>query len=263
MTNAAPRPPLAACFGGGGAFGYGFNMGVADGLKAEGIDLAHVPMVGTSAGSHAAATIDTALAFDDVATIWQTYIDGSSRYRLARGIDLSEPIYGGRDATDLGAVAVRLLTLRRRVLSAEEYPLADIVAASSSVLPIVRPHRIDGKRYVDGGTISLASIDLSPNADLLLAVTPYAVKGLGIAGRLGAFQAKREIRTWTERHGGSVLHVVPSDEMAALGSSRIRDIGDMRIGRAVYPSAVELGRNVAAAIRRHHPTVAARLTDHE
>ena len=60
-----------------------------------------------------------------------------------------------------------------------------------------------------------------------------------------------------------MLHVVPSDEMAALGSSRIRDIGDMRIGRAVYPSAVELGRNVAAAIRRHHPTVAARLTDHE
>lgn len=259
MSDATPRPPLAVCFGGGGAFGYGFNMGVADGLAAEGFDLANVPMVGTSAGSHAAATIDTDLEFDDVATLWQTYIDGASRLRLARGIDLSGPIYGGRDATDLGAVAVRLLTLRRRVLDAEEYPLADIVAASSSVLPIVRPHRIDGKRYVDGGTVSLASIDLSPNADLLLAVTPYAVKGLGIAGRFGAFQAKREIRKWSERHAGSVLHVVPSTEMAALGTSRIRDIAEMRIGRAVYPLAVELGRHVANEIRRHHPTVADRL----
>ncbi len=234
-------------------------MGVADGLAERGIDLGRWPMVGTSAGSHAAATIDTQLEFDDVATVWQTVVDGSSRFRRGRGIDLAEPIYGGREATDLGAVAVRLLTLRRRVLAADQYPLADIVAASSSVLPIVRPHRIDGKRYVDGGTISLASIDLSPNADLLLAVTPYAVKSLGIGGRLGAFQARREIKKWTKRYGGSVLQVVPSDAMAALGSSRLRDIGDMRIGRAVYPLAVELGRHVADAIRRDYPAVAADL----
>ena len=232
-------------------------MGVADGLAERGINLGRWPMVGTSAGSHAAATIDTQLEFDDVATLWQTVIDGSARFRRGRGIDLSEPIYGGREATDLGAVAVRLLTLRRRVLMADQYPLADIVAASSSVLPIVKPHRIDGKRYVDGGTISLASIDLSPNADLLLAVTPYAVKGLGIGGRLGAFQARREIRKWTKRCGGSVLQVVPSDEMAALGSSRLRDIGDMRIGRAVYPLALQLGRHVADAIRRDYPLIAA------
>lgn len=232
-------------------------MGVADGLAERGINLGRWPMVGTSAGSHAAATIDTQLEFDDVATLWQTVIDGSARFRRGRGIDLSEPIYGGREATDLGAVAVRLLTLRRRVLMADQYPLADIVAASSSVLPIVKPHRIDGKRYVDGGTISLASIDLSPNTDLLLAVTPYAVKGLGIGGRLGAFQARREIRKWTKRCGGSVLQVVPSDEMAALGSSRLRDIGDMRIGRAVYPLALQLGRHVADAIRRDYPLIAA------
>ena len=259
MNDTGDRPTLAVCFGGGGAFGYGFNMGVADGLAERGIDLGRFPLLGTSAGSHAAATIDTALEFDDVATIWQTYIDGTSRFRFGRGIDLAGPIYGERSATDVGAVAARLLTLRRRVLSSEDYPLADIVAASSSVLPIVKPHRIDGKRYVDGGTISLASIDLSPGADLLLAVTPYAVKGLGIGGRLGAFQARREIPKWTKEHAGSVLQVVPSDEMAALGTSRLRDIGDMRIGRAVYPLAIELGHQVADAIRRDYPSVAARI----
>ena len=259
MNDTADRPALAVCLGGGGAFGYGFNMGISDGLAARGIDLSRWSLLGTSAGSHAAATIDTALEFDDVATIWQRYIDATPRFRLGRGIDLSGPIYGERGATDVGAVAARLLTLRRRVLSSEDYPLADIVAASSSVLPIVRPHRIDGKRYVDGGTVSLASIDLSPNADLLLAVTPYAVKGLGIGGRLGAFQARREIKKWTKEHRGSVLQVVPSDEMAELGSSRLRDIGDMRIGRAVYPLAVELGHHVADIIRRDYPSVATRI----
>lgn len=234
-------------------------MGVADGLADRGFDLPRHPMVGTSAGSHAAASIDTGLTFDDVAQIWETFVDGRSLWRLGRGIDLSGLIYGGLSATEVDAVAVRLLTLRRRLLRAEEYPLADIVAASSSVLPIVRPHKIDGRRYVDGGLVSLASIDLAPDADLLLAVTPYAVAGLGIAGRVGDFQARREIKKWQRRHGGSVLQVVPSDEIAALGTSRLREIVDIRIGRSVYPLAVELGRHVADIIRRDHPTVADRV----
>lgn len=260
MVTSPERPPLAVCFGGGGAFGFGFAMGVADGLRDGGIDLRQWPILGTSAGSHAAAAIDTQLAFDHVATLWEHYIDNAPKRRRARGIDLSGPIYGARGATEVGAVVVRLLTLHRQVLSSDQYPLADIVAASSSVLPIVGPHKIDGKRYIDGGTISIASIDLAPDADLLLAVTPFAVKGLGIGGRLGAFQARREIPKWRDRHGGSVLHIVPSDRMAALGSSRLRDLGDMRIGRAVHPLAVELGRHVADIVHRDHPAVTARLT---
>ncbi len=235
-------------------------MGVADGLHDRGFDLRRPALLGTSAGSHAAAAIDTGLTFDDVATLWTRYTDRASRRRRSVGIDLAGPIYGERGATDVGAVAVRLLTLRRRVLRSDEYPLADIVAASSSVPLLVRPHRIDGKRYVDGGAVSLASIDLAPAADLLLAVTPFAVKGLGLAGRLGAFQAEREIRSWSDRHRGSVLQVVPSPSMTRHGGGRLRDIGDMRIGRAVYPEAVELGRHVGDTIHRDHPDVAARAT---
>ena len=260
MATTTVRPPIAACFGGGGAYGFGFDMGVADGLREHGIDLRRFPILGTSAGAHTAAAIDTGLGFEPVAELWEHYIETSPPRRRARGIDLAGAIYGERGATEVGAVAVRLLTLRRHVLSSEQYPLADIVAASSSVLPIVRPHRIDGHRYVDGGTVSLASIDLSPDAELLLAITPFAVKGLGVAGRLGAFQARREIATWTKRFGGSVIHVVPSAEMARLGSSRLRDIGDMRIGREVYPMAVELGRHVADIVHRDHPQIAASVS---
>lgn len=259
-TKPPGRAPIAACFGGGGAFGYGFNMGIADGLAERGFDVGRWPMIGTSAGAHAAATIDTALDFDHVAALWANALDGASRWRRFRGIDLSGPIYGERGTTDLGAVAVRLLTLRRRVLRSDEYPLADIVAASSSVLPIVRPHLIDGRRYVDGGTVSLASIDLAPPADLLIAVTPFGVRGQGVAGRLGEFQARRETRAWHGRHGGAVLHVVPSAEMAALGGGRLRDLGDMAIGRAVYPLAVDYGRHVGDVVRRDHPALVERAT---
>lgn len=246
------------CFGGGGAFGLGFDMGVADGLRDRGFDLRRPALLGTSAGSHTAAAIDTGLTFDEVATLWASAVDGAPRFRRSSGIDLSGPIYGERGHTDVGAVAVRLLTLRRHVLSSADHPLADIVAASSSVPLLVRPHRIDGKRYVDGGAISIASIDLAPPADLLLAITPFAVKELGLGGRIGAFQATREIRSWTERHRGSVIHVVPSPSMAAHGGRRLRDLGDMRIGRAVYPEAVELGRHVGDIIHRDHPAVAER-----
>lgn len=246
------------CFGGGGAFGFGFDMGVAEGLRDRGFDLRRPALLGTSAGSHTAAAIDTDLTFDDVATLWERAVDGAPRFRRSSGIDLAGPIYGERGGSDVGAVAVRLLTLRRRVLTSAEYPLADIVAASSSVPLLTRPHRIDGKRYVDGGAISIASIDLAPDADLLLAITPFAVKELGLGGRIGAFQAKREIRSWARRHRGSVLHVVPSPTMAAVGGRRLRDLGDMRIGRAVHPEAVELGRHVGDIIHRDHPTVAER-----
>jgi predicted acylesterase/phospholipase RssA len=260
VTATPPRAPLAVCFGGGGAFGFGFDMGVADGLRDRGFDLRRPALLGTSAGSHTAAAIDTGLTFDEVATSWARAVDGARRFRRSSGIDLAGPIYGERGTTDVGAVAVRLLTLRRRVLSSAEYPLADIVAASSSVPLLVRPHRIDGKRYVDGGAVSIASIDLAPAADLLLAITPFAVKELGLGGRIGAFQAEREIRRWNERHRGSVIHVVPSPAMTAHGGRRLRDLGDMRIGRAVYPEAVELGRHVGDVIHRDHPDVAARAT---
>ncbi len=55
------------------------DMGVADGLRDGGIDLRHWPIIGTSAGSFAAAAIDTQLGFDHVAALWERYIDAAPR----------------------------------------------------------------------------------------------------------------------------------------------------------------------------------------
>src|ERR1700686_4622571 len=52
-----PRFPLLMVYGGGGAFGIGFNLGIAHGLAAAGIAVAAAPALGTSAGSWAASAI--------------------------------------------------------------------------------------------------------------------------------------------------------------------------------------------------------------
>jgi len=51
------RSKVATCFGSGGAFGIGFNMGVARALLDAGIPLTSVPMLGTSAGAWTAAAL--------------------------------------------------------------------------------------------------------------------------------------------------------------------------------------------------------------
>ena len=251
------RPPLTACFAGGGAFGYGFHMGVADGMGAAGIDIARFPMVGTSAGSHAAASLGSGRTFDEIADLWADQVAATPPRFAADGEPFVIPMYGDRQADDVAAVAVRVLGWRRRSFHSTEHSLTDLVAASSALPPILRPHRIDGKRYIDGGAVSMASADLAPAADLLLLLTPFSRRDQGIAGRIGGWQAKRETRKWEQRHGGEVVHVRPTAEMAALGGRRLREVVDMSIGRAVYPMAVELGREVAAEIRSRRPDLAA------
>ncbi len=247
------RPAIATCFGGGGAFGLGFNLGVAEGLREAGLDVARWPLFGTSAGSHAAAALATGLTFEHVAARWEHYIGGQTRRFGVSASELSEPIYGGYRTDSVEAVAVRLPWPRRVVLRSSEHRLADIVAASSAVVGITRPHVIDGVRYVDGGTISIASVDRAPAADLLLVVTPFAARGQGIAGWVGRTQSRREIRRWTDAHRGDVLQVVPSPPLAALGGGMPHQLGDVSIGRTAYPLAFEIGHHVGDVLRHERP----------
>lgn len=244
---------MAVCLGGGGAFGLGFHLGVASGMREHGIDLARWPMLGTSAGSHAAAALAGGLAFEHVAELWERYIEAQTQRYGVSASDLAEPIHGRTSATGVHAVAARLPWLRREVLSSDRYRMADIVAASSAVVVITRPHEIDGRRYVDGGTVSIASVDLAPAADLLLVLTPFAARGQGVAGAVGRWQARREIRRWTTEHGGDVLQVVATPAMASLGGGLPHQLGDMSIGRDAYPMAIELGHHVGSLLAAERP----------
>jgi NTE family protein len=257
MTNR--REPLAMCFGGGGAFGIGFNMGVADGMTEDGVDVRAVALMGTSAGSYAAAALAAGISFHRLADDWAAYTASLPRSFWVRTADLTGVVFGPATAPGVSTVALRLLTLRRTVLAGDCYRLSDLVAASSSPVPWARPHRIGRRRYIDGGLRRMASADLTPLADVQLLVTPFAFRDQGLAGRAGARQAPKEIARWKRATGGEVLHVVPSEEIRALPVKGMADMNDMDVGRKVYELSLPIGRETARSLRRDHPDVVERL----
>jgi hypothetical protein len=253
------RAVLAVCFGGGGAFGIGFNMGIADGMLQEGVDVRSGSMIGTSSGSYAAAALATGVSFDRLAEQWTTYTASLRRSLWVRTADLTEVVFGTATGAGVTTVALRLLTLRRVLLSGHHHRLSDIVAASSSPVPLARPHRIGRRRYLDGGLRRLASADLTPAADLQLLVTPFCHPDQGFTGRAGARQARKEIPRWKRATGGEVFHVTPSDQIRAVPARGMAAIGDMDIGRKIYELSVPLGRDVAKSLRRDHGGIVQRL----
>ncbi len=258
-SDHASRPPLSVCFGGGGAYAYGFGMGIAKGLLSEGIDLRSAPMIGTSAGAHVVASLSASRSFEDIAPFWANLADSVKRPLWIRASDMTEPAYGHLSGRNVAGVAVRVLTFRRTLLWADDHRLADLVAASASVCPIARPHRIDGRRYIDGGHRRVASADLAPDADLQLLVTAFARKEQGLVGRMGGRQAAKEQRVWSERTGGKVLQIGPVDEMLAVKVKGVRALGDVDIARRIHALAVPVGRAAAAKLRDEFPDVVARL----
>jgi predicted acylesterase/phospholipase RssA len=61
--------PMAGAFGGGGLFGIGYALGILDTLRTRGIDLSTAPMIGTSAGSWAAAATALGVSYDALAAL--------------------------------------------------------------------------------------------------------------------------------------------------------------------------------------------------
>ena len=254
------RNPLTVTMGGGGAFALGYHMGLAEGLRDGGVDIATSPLLGTSGGSHAAVAIATGMTFDDIAPIWEEYVD-KARLLWGRAGPLAEELYGSRqfpEGSAAGSVAVRLLGFKRVPLWNDAVPLADIVAASSSILPFTRPHKVGKRRYIDGGHRSATSADLAPDADLQLLFVPYAYKSQGFLGRIGARQIRKESPKWEASTGGRTVPVLPTDEMCAM-SKGMRVIGDVANAKKIHDLTIPVGRELAATLRRDHPEVVARL----
>jgi predicted acylesterase/phospholipase RssA len=62
-------PTFAGVFGGGGLFGIGYALGVIHGLRDHGIDLTNSPMLGTSAGSWAAAATALNVSLEELLSL--------------------------------------------------------------------------------------------------------------------------------------------------------------------------------------------------
>jgi hypothetical protein len=199
------RPATATCFGGGGAFGVAFNLGVARALQDAGIAIERGPMLGTSAGSWAAAALATGLSLEDLTPTWENGPVKGPR----RVIDSSAAVWGDQRDDRVFGVALALPFGRRRALSGSRYRIADVVAASSSLPGFAAAHVIGHTFYVDGGLVSQASADLAPRAELLVAVVPMAGSVLGVLGAMGDRFTRVELGRWRLRHRRPVLYVRP------------------------------------------------------
>lgn len=238
------RPSTVTCFGGGGAFGIAFNLGVARALQDGGMALEDGPMLGTSAGSWTAAALATGLALDDLVPTWE--LSGGPGPR--RVIDSTGALWGDRRDARVIGLAVQLPLGRRRLLSAAEHPIADVVAASSSLPGFAAAHVIQGRRYVDGGLVSPASADRAPAADVLVVTAPMAGPLLGTVGRLIDQRTRWETAHWSVRHGRPVLYIRP-DERFRPNLRRLGDVMTMRGIDRVHREAYDLGCESLDAFR--------------
>lgn len=120
--------------------------------------------------------------------------------------------------------------------------LADAVAASCAIPGFYRPVRIGGRRYVDGGTRSLASLDLLEGAglDLVVVFSPLSSRAGG--SRIGRWPHQRLL---------GALRTAAARELDAA-AARLRRQGTRVV--VFEPGAADLevmGANFMSTRRRH------------
>lgn len=208
----------AAVYGGGGLFGIAYNLGVAEALVDAGVPVGHWPALGTSAGSWAATGLALGLRFETAIASIADVIPRFPDPRPGRLQTIAAELFGADTLCPTVSVVVSALPwFRRTVLSGGEHPVADLVAASSAVPGLLAPHRVAGRRYVDGGVRAMASIDLAEPARRLLVVLPLAGPMFGPFGRLVERRVGNELADWQNRvPDGEAVVVRPTPDIAAL-----------------------------------------------
>lgn len=205
--------PLGGVFGGGGLFGIGFALGVVDGLRQSGTDLSHSPILGTSAGSWVGAATVCGVTFEELSVMPVPSFPNPKNGLLA---SVARDIFGDKKSDQIRVVACKLPRFQRTVLDAGQFPLADLIAASSSVPGLLAPHTIGDARYVDGGVRSGTSVDFGPQAHHLIIIAPLAGAMWGPFARFIDRSMHNEIKKWTERTGGQHTLFTPSESAANI-----------------------------------------------
>lgn len=232
------RAPVGGVFGGGGMFGIGYAMGVIHGLGERGVSLLGAPLLGTSAGSWAAA----AVALDvDVRQLFDLVVPSFPNPRPGVLAAAAREVFGERTSPMVKVCACALPRLRRTVFDGARHPLADLVAASSAVPGLLAPHEIDGVKYVDGGVRSGTSVDFGPEAEHLHVIAPLAGAMWGPFRRFVDRGMHNEIVRWRERTHGSVTLYTPV-KVAAHIAQNPRHLFDRSRALEAYYCGIDQGR---------------------
>ncbi|MEZ5247688.1 MAG: patatin-like phospholipase family protein [Ilumatobacteraceae bacterium] len=216
---ATTLPTLCACaYGGGGLFGIAYLLGVGEALVDGGVALgrrrpsAPPPGRGPQAAPWHSASAGTAIDLigDDIPRL-----PDPCRAPAADRVEIFS--FGTARVPTMRAVVCSLPRLQEVVLHGADHDVADLVAASSAVPGMLAPHKVGGRRYVDGGVRSMASADLADPASNLLVMAPIAGPMFGPAGRLAERVLRREMRDWRQRHPDGHLWLIrPNRSIAEL-----------------------------------------------
>jgi predicted acylesterase/phospholipase RssA len=246
---ATVREPLTTCFGGGGIFGIGFNLGVGHAFQDRGIPLGSSPMVGTSAGSWTAAALATGKSMDDLVATWENHTPAGK----VKAIELTSKAFGEERSPLVTTVAVKIPTFRRHLLSGFHHKLADVVAASSSPPGYASPHTIGSTRFVDGAIVSNTSANKCVNADLLVVITPLDRRVMTPYGHYAESAVWLEIAQWRQRNWGQTLLIRPSDEISRMAGKGPSAMVEADRGAEVYEAAYAYGLDRAERFLEKYP----------
>jgi len=235
-------------YGGGGAFGIAYGLGVSQGLAEAGIPVAGAHALGTSAGSWVAAAAALGLSFDAFDDVVAPTVPTRDRTAL---VDAARSVFGDAHHPLVAASAVSLRSGRRHILDGGRYPLADIVAASSAVPGLFPPHRIEGRLYIDGGMWSATSVDAATRASHVIVIAPLAGSVLGPMGRTAELLLARELRAWRARHPTTRITMIrPDRQISRMAGRNPLGLFDDTRARPVFPLALEQGRRWGARLRQ-------------
>ncbi len=271
----------AVALSGGGIVGLAWELGVVEGLRTSGVEVAHADQViGTSAGSIVGVLPWSAITLNDLPSrvaelapeliALMLPVDQARVGRLTERWMAAGALPSRADRLEILGLAASAPTVPeaeyvdvvRRLLPVRVWPaplqitavavddgepaawgassgveLATAIAASTALPGVFPPITIDGRRYVDGGLRSPASIDLAAGRDVVVVLVPSADPSI-----------RRYLDTETSalRSGGTTLvEVLPDPAAAEAIGPDFMDIG--RFDTAVR-AGLRQGRDIAPAV---------------
>jgi NTE family protein len=239
-ARTAPVPDarlrLSMVYGGGGAVGIAWHIGVIDALRDAGLPVGDAPSIGTSAGSWACGAARLGLGFEEFMSFSELQLPDRSPGLLA---GLARQVFGDARIDGAWISVTALPTMRRHLLDSRRHDLAELIAASSAVPGIFAPHSIAGTQYVDGGVRSMASADAAPGADLLVASLPIAGPLFGPVGRAFERTTRRALDSWRARHRGATIVLRPGRTFARAVGRNPGAMMDVELAKQLYPIAYD------------------------
>ncbi|MSW21634.1 MAG: hypothetical protein F2873_12135 [Actinobacteria bacterium] len=245
--------PLAVCFGGGGLFGIAYLLGVSEALVDGGIDLGTAPSIATSAGTWAAGALALGLRWEQTIAVIGADVPRLPDPRPGRLRKVAAEIFGEQRAPTMRAVVCSLPGLRRDVLSGADYPIADLVAASSAVPGLLSPHRVGNTWYVDGGLRSMASPDRADTAENLLVLAPIAGPMFGPVGRIAERVLRREVGHWQRANPMGAFWLIRPNRAIASLARLPNNLFDLDRAKRCYELAYAQGTGILHRWRESRP----------